>query len=275
MSFAQSDSTKSRVVDIIYLQKGGVIWGEILSFNEESGGLVVKDQGGKKYFLAKEDYKYFVEDHVIAAKQKKKRDILPRKTEELEFSIGLSAGNVNHNQRLITDDYFLQAFTTVQNIPMCFNASVGKYFTRRHYIGATTELAFASYGTRYFNFGVRYAHQYDGFKNNVGLYLPIELVFNTQNLPEINYEVNDSVLLSGTYFSPTTGTTDISMNSMVLSLGQGIAFHMNNKKSISFEFSLQKYFVMNHRFYNQVTLKQDPSIELNPSGFKLLLRYNL
>ncbi|MEO0581136.1 MAG: hypothetical protein AAF135_02830, partial [Bacteroidota bacterium] len=58
--------------DRIVLKKGGILRGEILSFDEEDGDITFKDEYGRMYSLSREDYKYFEEDQPYKKKRRER-----------------------------------------------------------------------------------------------------------------------------------------------------------------------------------------------------------
>lgn len=267
---AQTDTTDYDVYDVIYLKKGGVLKGEIMSFDEPTGGIVFKDLQGRTYSFSREEYSYFKENQVFERKKKKTpAEIHPRKENEFEFGIGLSANFLTINEDFTSDDYYIQGSNGSAELPSCFDVSFGKYFSRKHYFGVTGDIELSAGGS-YFAGGGRYMHQYDANKGNVGLYIPIELKY-TQFKSDLQYATSDTTFIPGGYEYPTREVLELNMNTMALSLGHGFAFILNNKKSMMLEVAVVKHFVMSSSFPDEAL---DPKATFSAVAFRFGAKFN-
>lgn len=270
LSSAQSDTTDVEVYDVLYLKKGGIMKGEIMSFDEPTGGLVFKDQQGRIFSYSREEYNYFKENQVFQTRKKKKdREIRDRKENELEFGIGLSANFINISEDFTSDDYYVQGNSGTSDIPLCFDVNVGKYFDRKHYIGATADIALSSSGS-YFAAGFRYMHQYDGKKGNVGFYIPIEMKYN-QIKNDVYYFTSDTTFSNGGYSYPSIRYVDFTMNSVMFSVGHGFAFILNDKKSFMLEAAVVKHFATTTTFQTAI---EPPKSTLSAGGVRFAVKFN-
>lgn len=272
-AIAQSDTTVT--YDVVYLTKGGMLKGEILSFNEETGLMVFKDTKGVKYSLNQTEYKSFVENKVFVEKRGPKV-IKERKEDEFEVSGGFRVSFLSMNDQFTPDDYYLSSGGGVSDLPMSIYVGVGKYFTRRHFAGVSGELALSSYGSKYFSAGLRYSYQYDAQKRNVALYIPVELQYFNSRYDQW-YEVNDTVVEQQgggtvTYF-PAREDLVYDLRAVSLSFGQGLSFIMENKHSISLELSFVKFFMFEPKYIGLE--KAAPKSSLNGNGLRFSLIYNI
>ncbi|MDP5168871.1 MAG: hypothetical protein NWR72_01395 [Bacteroidia bacterium] len=271
-SLQAQDSTKTEVHDVLCLEKGGLIKGEILSFDKIGGGIVFKDLNGKVYSLAREEYQYFIEDKIFVAKEKGPKVLHPRKESEWEVHLGMSAAYLNLSHDFTVDDYYLNGVTSQANIPLCFKAGAGKYLNSSNYLGLTAEFAFASENTRYYQAGLRYKHQYDGGKSNVGLYVPVELCYQHQDIKS-NFGVNDTLFTGQGFEFPTYKDLSTSVHAVSLSAGHGFAFMLANNKSVSVELM-----ALSHLFLSQSWINLEgkaPVSRFRTSGVKMAVVFNL
>lgn len=273
-SFAQSDSTVT--YDVVYLKKGGMLKGEILSFDSETGFMVFKDTKGVKYSLGREEYDRFIENKVFTVKKKGASEIKARKENEFEFSGGFRISLLSFNDNFDADDYYLNSNGGVTDLPLSIHLGVGKYMSRKHFIGASGELAMTSYGKKYFAAGARYAYQYDSYKRNVALYIPVELQFFSCQYDQ-RYQVADTVIENQggsiiTYY-PSDLDVDYTLRAASFSLGQGLSFIMNNKNSIALELSFVKFFPFTPSYIGLD--RNPPKMSLTGHGFRFSLIYNI
>jgi hypothetical protein len=79
--------------------------------------------------------------------------------------------------------------------------TIGKYFTRSHFLGASAEIGTVSRSSLY-NIGVRYNFEYDDKKSNVSKYIPIELKYQHMSLenPGIKDTVVYNVFIDWSWF---------------------------------------------------------------------------
>ncbi|MFK8046103.1 MAG: hypothetical protein AB8B72_11455 [Crocinitomicaceae bacterium] len=276
--FGQTDSVVTETYDLIYMRDGTVLKGQIISFDPSDGDITLVATDGRKYFLTSKDYSSFKED--IPAK-KKKRDqahfiVNERKENQYELSVGFTAPAyfISGENTLDTDTH--RAFDR-SYIPVCISAGFGKYIDRKHFIGIGIDFDMMSSVKSFYSVNLRYAHQYDAYKKNVSLYLPIELTFNhfRNKMPFQLNETDTSYFSDGTvsgYSFPKQVSYDVSYNALGLSIGQGFGFILSNKNSISFEIALFRYFGLGANYFNLEGT--EPSYDYSAQGFKMALRYN-
>jgi hypothetical protein len=277
--FAQKKEKITVIYDVIYMKDGRILKGEIINFQEKDGDITSKDAYDRKYSITREEYKYFMED--VSFKMNKKRDTLivhPRKDFEMEYSFGVSSTMSRFNHQFSPDAYYLSSnwAGTYSYIPLCLKIGIGKYFGRENYLGINSDIAIATNAQSFYTISLKYQRQYDAFKNNVALYVPIELQYNFTKF-DVAYQVDDTLVdvQSGgivTYY-PSQISTNQSVQSLGFSVGQGFSFIRQNKRSISLELSLFKNFVLNHQFYD--LNRENPKSEFKNSGLKLSFFYSI
>lgn len=278
-AFAQTDSVVIETYDLVYLKDGGIIKGQILSFDPSDGDLTFITEKGVKYFLTSKDYTAFKED--IPSKKKKKSqeagfELRERKENQYELSVGFTS-----------PAYFITAEKSVESdthlpfdrsfIPLCVSAGFGKYIHRKHFVGVGIDFDIQSSLKSFYSVNMRYAHQYDAYSKNTSLYLPIELTYNHfRNRMPFSLDETDTTFFSDGTVSgssyPKNIEYDMSFNTFGLSIGQGFGFILSNKNSISIEVALFKYFALNSKYYNLSV--PEPSLQYAVQGFKFALRYN-
>lgn len=293
MIFAQNDTIHKEpnvnieVYDVVAVKKSTTdgrgrtrnyvseLKGEILNYDESTGVLTFKDKNGRMYSFQSDEYKYFEYDKEFT-KKVKTFVLRPRKEYEIEISTGFRTTLINFKDNFSSDDYYVWSGGGNSDLPIALYLGAGKYFGRQHYLGINGEIALKSYGRGYLSTGIRYCYQYDAYKRNVSLYLPVELNYFRSNYDQ-NFQVNDTVIeISGgaisTYY-PSDKNLEYTLSGASVSLGQGFGFIINNKHSLAIELSLVKYFPFNVKYYN---LEQDPpKVRFSGNGFRLSLLYNL
>lgn len=272
VSVAQVDSTQT--YDLVYLTKGGVLKGEILSFDEVSGSMVFKDVVGRKYSLAREDYKYYVENYVFPVKRKKKKfELRDRKENETEFSIGLNFQFLNYTNDFSPDDYYINSNDAVGDIPLSLRLSYGKYHERRHFYGVNAEIGLLSYQKNRLGVGLRYSYQYDNYRSNTAYYLPVEINYFRSNFTD-EYSVNDTLFDgNGGFTYPVILPVETYLSGFNLQIGQGIEFIGKDKRSIALEITLLKQFVSFHRFESKHSWQPDSYYSAVGGRFSLLYNF--
>ncbi len=282
-SFAQTDSTKNVVYDVVSLTKGGLKQGKILSHDESTGILVFKDKYGRVYTLNSNEYEYFKEDQIFIDRDKRRADkkkakadkkkakgIHPRKETEFEISVGFSQNAIFTRNKFIADELYIEGRGIRNEVPSALRVSAGKYLNRRNFFGLNSELGFLG-EINYLSVGARYSYQYDAHKGNVAMYIPIE--FNYQRTGfATRYTTFDYYSGGYTYYSsaeiPTT------LNSYSIGLGHGLAFILPNKRSIGLEFLVQKSFFMNSKLVPEEGV-EPPNVTFRTSTIRLSLIFNI
>ncbi len=272
---AQKDTSDYLIYDVIYLKKGGTLWGEITSFDEVTGGIVFKDQYGKTYSLGRDDYDYFIQDKVVVNRKKKRAEkvIYPRKDGELAFYAGVTTEYANYNNNLTPDDYYLNSFgATNTSIPIAFKFGAGKYLSRQHFVGLTAEVPLIS-DMKYFKAGLRYQYQYDGNKKNTAFYVPFELHYSNMK-PIFLYDVADTTFTNTGWSYPTQTEIPVTLNALDFNFGHGFQFMVQEKKSINLEFTFFKSFILSQQFTKPENAPRVPNAVISNAGFKAALLFH-
>lgn len=263
-----SKAQEVRTYDLVKLSDGKVIKGEIILFDGTDGDLTIVDPAGRKFFLTSDDYEYFVEDQAYRVRNRDTVIVKERRTEGWQASVGTSIALFNWRPNLKEDETFVDAPDVVSDIPISIKAGIGQYRGREHYIGALVEVGLLMESFNYLNAGLRYQHQYDGYKRNVAFYIPIDLYYNFWN-SNTNYSIGNPS------FPGLTDHLDLftEAHSLGIGFGHGFGFSLANQKSISLELGLFKNFVMSE----DVTSVEDkkPNQDLQIDGFKFALTYHL
>lgn len=281
ISFAQKDTVMVDSVlyvkfDVVHFKGQAPVRGEITSFDTNSGLVVIIDEYGEMHSYTPLQYSSFEYDKLYKVRGQRKRsakELLPRKENEFQFTVGLKPAWKSIRLDFTPDDYYVNALDGTAQVPILLTLGVGKYFTRRHYAGVNLDFAiFSLSGGSYFNFGGRYCYQYDGGKGNTALYVPVELKYN-RYADNMRFTVNDTTDLFGngpTY--PGDLDLDYTLNTFGFTIGQGFAFMMNNKKSIALELFVSKDFILSEKY--EGTDADDPKIDYTLSGFGFSVALN-
>lgn len=248
--------------------------GEILSYDATTGLLTFKGRDGKMYSFKSGEYKYFEYDKQFTSKVKNTQ-VYPRKESEFEFSGGFRASWLAIRDDFTSDDYYMNSNGGFFGLPISIYLGAGKYFSRRHFVGVSGELAVLA-DDNFFSGGLRYAYQYDAHKRNVAFYLPVELqYFHVKT--DARFQVNDTVYdphSGGTvYYYPSDLNLEYKLSALSLSLGQGFSFIMKNKHSLALELSLVRFFPFEPKYLNLD--REPPKTKFTGSGFRFSLIYNI
>lgn len=226
-SWAQTDSTKT--YDMVYLTKGGIIKGEIMSFSEEIGTLVIKDTQGRVYTLGKEEYNYYIENQVETEKPPKV--IWPRRTEGNLVNVGFNYAQISGPSYVMSKANSSELNGTFSFGTVNVNLGLGKIIEQAHYAGLVTEFSIASLMDHYFNAGLRYSYSFLKENRNSMLYLPFEArYFDLKYTEEMNHGNGE------------VETVSMKMNSVGLTAGIGLSFSRPKGKIVSLEYVLSKHF---------------------------------
>ena len=270
---AQTDTLRTEVHDVLCLLKGGEIKGTILSFDEIGGGIVFRDLNGKVYSLAREEYRYFIEDKEFEVKQKGPKVLHPRKESGLAIQVGLSAAYLDLSHDFTPDDYYLNAVQSQADMPVALKVVAGSYLNRANFIGLTAEYALLSGNSPSWQAGLRYLHQYDGYKTNLGLYIPLELAYQHQ-VVTANFALNDTIFDgTGGYSFPDNRDLTASMNAVSISAGHGFAFMLANEKSVSLELTIVAHLLLSQQFEDLP--REAPDSRFITRGAKLAVVFGL
>lgn len=262
--FAQ-DSTQYEVFDVIYLKDNRILKGQILSYDSQLGGISFKDVYGRVYNFSREEYKYFREKEHFPIKVKKQKGLYERKSKGLRYSLGLNTAYYYGLEKIETDDLNSRKETT--GLGLGVYGTVGKYFTRTHFLGATAEVGVMT-SQQYYNFGARYNFEYDLRKTNVSKYVPIELKYQNMFLQNSGLpytEVTPNSSSEGFYYPKTEFST------LFVSVGHGFGFILKQGGSFNIELAYQRHFTLSRKFYDlkpQDIVGYDPKfVQIN--GFRI------
>ena len=270
-AFAQTPEPGIATYDVVYMKNGRILKGEILVFEVKDGDITFRDMQGRNYSITREEYDYFVEDMRYSVKNKDTLIIRPRKTTEMEISLGFSAPYVAVNHDFKADSYYLYENAGLIYLPLSLKFGLGKYINRQNFAGVTADIGLTS-GSSYFSAGLRYSYQYDAYKKNTSFYIPVELSFSNLNATFQN-GIADTVFSNGGYSYPAYVDSEVSLKSIGIHVGQGVAFILNNKKSISLELLLFRNFVVSHKYID--IDRNPPSGNFSAYGLKLAFFYNI
>jgi hypothetical protein len=160
-------------------------------------------------------------------------------------------------------------------LPLSIRLGAGKYFSRHHYVGINTDIAINSSYKKYYAVALNYKHQYDAKTSNKALYIPVELQF-TQATFDNTYQVADTtfdVQSGGTvYYFPSDFETDQQISAIGFSIGHGISFIKQKKKSFSIELNVFNNFIIQHQFIDLDRVA--PNSIYKNSGLKCSFFYN-
>lgn len=262
--FAQ-DSTSYEVYDVIYMKDNRILKGQILSYDSQLGGISFKDIYGRVYNFSREEYKYFLEKQNFPIKVKKQKGLIERKSKGIRYSLGLNTAYFYGLEKIETDDLNSRKEST--GLGLGVYGTVGKYFTRTHFLGATAEVGVMT-SQQYYNFGARYNFEYDLRKTNVSKYVPIELKYQNMFLQNSGLpytEVTPNSSISGFYYPKTEFST------LLVSVGHGFGFILKQGGSFNIELAYQRHFTLSQKFYD---LKPQDEVGYDPkfpqiNGFKL------
>jgi hypothetical protein len=271
---AQQEPVGIYIYDVIYMNDGRILKGEILVFEERDGDITFRDLEGRKYSITRKEYRYFVEDQRYYVNESDTLYIKERKSEEWEISLGFSGAFINLKQNLKATDYIRSTGDSYAQMPLSLAFGVGKYINRQNFVGMRAEMGVISEARNFINFGFRYFHQYDAYKKNISFYIPVEVYFNSMVHTSDYTYMDTNFYPPNTYVPyPNTMNVEVSIQSIGLSLGQGVSFMLNNKKSVSVELSLFKFFVLRQKYLDLEGEQPRGAFDIN--GFRLSLLYNI
>lgn len=266
-SFAQEESENPEtkedpeyvIYDVIYLEGGRVLKGEIMSFDEASGTIVFKDEEERTYSIGKDEYKYFKENQSFSLTKKKDRILRERKNGDFSFQVGLGLGMFVSRKYLENNDYLINnGVYDDYDYPLTLKAAGGMFLNEKNFIGLTAEYAAIAYSDIFWSGGVRYLYYYDAQKSNLGLYLPVELQLTTLSASINNVGVDDTIYNSnGSSSWPAYIDIPFDLQSITLSLGQGFSAILANKKYLSLEFAFLTQFGLKEEYDSEVLLVPD------------------
>jgi len=277
LAFSSSLNAQQEVqtVDVIVTENIGVLRGEILSLDEETGGVTFKDTRGKTYFFKAEEYRYFEKDQVYTPKAaKEKKPVLPRKSEGFQFNAGFAGSMLMVREDLVEDGYVVNGLgdSGYDFIPASLRLGLNKHLDEQNIIGLTTTISFAGEIESYFDIGLRYAYVYDNKRSNTALYIPIGISYSSFSY-DWTYSVDDTLFTDTGSSYPTDREVNTQLNTVGISIGQGFSFMKADEKSIGLELTLFRSFILDQQFLSEGGLRGDEP-ELSMNGIRLSFFYN-
>lgn len=259
------DSTRYEIHDVIYLNDGRILKGEILAYDSQLGGISFKDLFNRVYNFSRQDYKYFLENQSFPVKTKKKKVHRERKNRGIGYTLGLNTNYLYGLEKLDNDN--LNSRRDTRGYALGISGTIGTYFTRSHFLGANAEIGVLTSQPRFYDFGVRYNYEYDRQKTNTAMYIPVELKYQNMILENsgIPYtEITPNSIINSYYFPKTE------FSSILFSIGHGFGFILKNGGAFNIELSYQRHLTLSQRFYD---LKSEDAVGYNPkfqvNGFRL------
>ena len=271
---AQVRDSNVYVYDVVYMKDGRVLKGEILIFEEKDGDITFRDLKGNKYSITRKEYNYFVEDKRYVVKSNDTLAIRKRKENEIEFSLGFSGitTRTSFNFDGSEDTYFYNPVdNSYLNSALCFRIGIGKYFTREHFIGLVSNFGVISESNSYFDVGLRYANSYDGYKKNVSFFTPVGIQFSYSAFKS-DYRVYGPDPYQIGFFAYPMKSIDSKVSAVGVSLGQGMSFILENKKSFTMEIMLMKDIFVTQKVSS--SQGNTPKVDYSSLGGKFSIFYN-
>ncbi|MEL6631110.1 MAG: hypothetical protein AAFQ83_06580 [Bacteroidota bacterium] len=264
--------------DRIVLKKGGILRGEILSFDEEDGDITFKDEYGRMYSLTREDYKYFEEDQPYKKKRRERTQgqdsaqVKVRKADAWALQMGVGASYLNLAESLRADDYFLGREKVLNDLPLSLKASVGKYLNAQNYVGITVDYALLAESPSFWNTGLRYAYIFNT-KRNSSVYVPVELMLS-QWITEDQYDIDDTTFVgsSGGFEYPASEQLQSKIHALMLNAGVGYSFLFADKKAFNIELTFFLTGILNEEL---VDLDRVADRDVQVNGLRLSLMVDL
>lgn len=272
---AQKDSTQT-FPDIVCLTTGGVIRGEVLSFDPITGALVFKDYLGRTRFLAKEDYKYFKEDEPYKVKRKDRpidsTQFVSRKTVGYNLRAGLSAVYSPFTFQANETENFESLDYSVPYTPINLLLQAG-YQQNQNIFLLQTEIQLNKEPTTYFQAGIRYERILTKGKRNQDWYIPFEFSFSKYAFP-IEMAQKDTLYTnqdSTSWEYPTRSYIEQKLGGLNLGVGIGTCFYFANQSSIRLEINLMKYMILTSSYSNTEVVF--PKVEISTFPVRFMLSY--
>lgn len=229
------------------MKKGVDIKGEIQSFNEQNGLIVIKDIEGRFHTLSNEEYDSFEKGKTF---EKRIRAIRSRKEEGISFSIGLTSMLMYIDEDFSPDDTFLEAYG-VGDVPISLKVGASKYLDNQNIIGLTAELAVVTENDSYYNIGARYLYLFSP-KKNTSFYFPVEIKYARLRFKEPYYINSPNPIYDTERIAVETSITASEIN-----IGQGVSFSLKNKKSFSIELMFVNEFILSKDFQSIIKTKPE------------------
>ena len=265
-----AQTTEVNTIDYLYLKNGAILKGDILSFDEEGGGIVFKDKSNRTYSLSRKEYDYFIEDRVVQSFDKEKH-VFPAKDSGFQPLIGFSSSFINYVHHFIPDVNFINAVNSFGDTPICYRLGLMYFKNRFHSVGFTLQIAQFMENLSYFDAGLRYEHQFFKNNSNLSITLPIEVKIGKTSFNTV-FSFNDTLFQNGNSTYPVDYTYGVELTSLNTSLGVGMSKRLKNDKKILFSLNLLKNTILSDQYDfiqshdNQAVVDQKPSSRFNPSG---------
>jgi adenylosuccinate synthase len=141
------------------------------------------------YNFSRDEYKYFKEKQNFPIKVKKQKGLYERKSKGIRYSLGLNTAYFYGLEKIETDDLNSRKEST--GLGLGVYGTVGKYFTRTHFLGATAEVGVMT-SQQYYNFGARYNFEYDLAASEKEFFSALEFI-KEFDLQDTEYVVNASI----------------------------------------------------------------------------------
>ena len=232
-----------RTRDVIYLKDGRVLKGEIVKIDESDGKIIFASKNGKTIEIKRIEYEYYIEDERLNVKFSDTLVINTRKTNDFEFSFGLSTSVFEMNG-VAGSDYDVSLGTSPWYIPYNIRIAGGRYFGHKHYVGLRLDYALGGVD-EYISPALKYKFQFDGYRNNRVWYATLEA----------KYEYFKDEFMSIAEYIDYDGNLKYSQryrqqafNTLGVVLGPGYAYTFNNKKSICVEATIFKNYRLSNAF---------------------------
>lgn len=262
---SQEETQEFVTYDVISTKTRGLIKGEILSFDEASGTIVFRDTQGRTFTFGREEYDYFKENQSFPVKKKKELVLRERKNDEFAFEAGLGIAITTINQKFSNSEKVVYG-GDMQYFDEPINLKVvgGKYLDSKNFAGVTVEYAMTSTSETSIGAGLRYKHYYDSQKKNIGLYIPVELLY-TSITGDSRFSTTDTTFVPGGWVWPSDVEVSSTFQAITLSIGPGVSAILADKKMISFEVAVMTQFGLNEE-YDLEGL--EPDSRFDAYGFK-------
>ena len=260
--WAQGEVANVVTYDVVYLTEGGILKGEIKALDEQTGGISFVDVNGKHYFLVAGDYDYFVEDKVFNLKNKRPKEIHPRKSGEMIKSIGFVSTYLERNHSFTSDDTYHNAPYGYSDLNLGVELSMGKVEEDESYLGSFVGFGLIGESDVYLSVGMEYQYGFSKPDANRGGYIPIQVYYNLNQF-DMDYEIIDISM------GWSWENVQITHQSLGVSIGYGTRFFRADKKSVALEFQMFRHMMLNERYDHD--LDTDPESDFDLFGGKLLV----
>jgi hypothetical protein len=257
-----------RTRDVIYLKDGRVLKGEIVSIDEADGKITFAGKNGKTIEIKRVEYEYYIEDERLNVKFSDTLVINTRKTNEFEFSFGLSTSVFEMNGT-VDPNYNVSLGSSPWYIPYNIRVAAGRYFGRQHYIGLRLDYALGGLD-EYISPALKYKFQFDGYRNNRTWYATLEGKYEYAKDEFMSLEEYISPDGEIAYAHPYRQQV---FNTFGVVIGPGYAYTFKNRKSFCVEATIFKNYALSNSFVDS----PDGILinSWNSTGIGLALAFNM